>query len=467
MAIDLSPSAVLDPDALAAFRAAFRGALVGPDDPAYDAARRVHNGRIDRRPALVARAANVADVIRAVRFGRSHGLRLAVRGGGHHGAGFGTTDGGLVIDLGALDGIRVDPAGRTARIEGGARLGDVDHATHPFGLATPAGIISTTGIGGLALGGGVGHLTRKLGLTVDSILEVDVVLADGSFVTASEQRHPDLFWAIRGGGGNFGVVTSFLVRLHAVGTVFAGPTLYDLDQAAEVMAWYRDFIGQAPEDLGGFFALLTVPPIAPFPEHLHLRKMAAIVWCYAGDQDRAEAVFEPVRAFGPPAFDGVHSVPLPALQRAFDGLYPPGVRLAWRGAFVQDITDEAIAEHVRFGPTLPSIPSTMHLYPIDGAAHRVASGDTAFGHRTARWAMTIVGAGSEPADDAPIRAWTDAYWGAVRPHVASGGYVNFFENEGHDRVRAAYGSNYPRLTRIKAHYDPDNTFSLNQNIVPA
>jgi len=467
MSTQLSTAPPIDRAALDALRASFRGRLIAPGDAAYEEARHVHNGRVDRQPAVVARAADVPDVARAIGFAREQGLRLAVRGGGHHGAGYGTVDGGIVLDLGDLRQVQVDPAARTARVGGGALLADVDRATHEFGLATPAGVISTTGVGGLALGGGVGHLSRKLGLTVDNLLEAEVVLASGDVVTASERSDPDLFWAIRGGGGNFGVVTSFLFRLHPVSTVYAGPTLYDLDDAPRVLAWYREFIGHAPDELGGFFAFITVPPAPPFPEHLHLRRMAAIVWCYAGDAERADAVLAPVKAFGPPALYGVQPLPFPAFQGAFDALYPKGVRIAWRGAFVPSITDAAIEQHMRFAPQLPSVPSTMHLYPIDGAVAQVRSSDTAFSHRDGGWAMTIVGVGAEPSDDAAVRDWTTGYWEALRPHVSAGGYVNFFEDEGQARVRAAYGANYDRLARIKAHYDPDNLFNLNQNIRPA
>jgi FAD/FMN-containing dehydrogenase len=467
MALAPSQRQAVDESAFDALRASLHGDVVRPGDPDYDDARRVHNGRFDRHPIAIARVADVPDVVLAVTFASDHGLRLAVRGGGHHGAGYGTVDDGFVLDLSRMRGVRVDPVARTARVEGGATLSDVDHATHHFGLAVPGGVISTTGVAGLALGGGIGHLTRKLGLTIDNLIEADVVLASGEFVTASATSHPDLFWALRGGGGNFGVVTSFEFRLHEVGTIVGGPMLYELEDAPRVMAWYRDFIGHAPEDLGGFFAFLTVPPGPPFPEALHMKKMAGIVWCWAGDPARADEVFAPIREAFPPALDGVQPMPFPALQSAFDALYPRGARLTWRGAFVTSIPEAAIEQHVRLAPTLPSVPSTMHLYPIDGAAHRVGAGDTAFSHRDARWAMTIVGVGAEPADDAPIRAWADRYWDAVKPYVSSGAYVNFIEDEGQDRLRASYRGNLERLARVKAHYDPDNVFSLNQNIRPA
>ncbi|HEX5465328.1 MAG TPA: FAD-binding oxidoreductase [Candidatus Limnocylindrales bacterium] len=453
--------------ALASLRPQFRGDLIQPGDAAYEAARQVHNAATDRHPALIAQATDTADVMAAVRFGREQGLTIAVRGGGHHGAGFGTVDDGLVIDLGAMRGVRVDPAAKTARVEGGARLSDVDHATHAFGLALAAGVISTTGVAGLTLGAGVGHLTRHFGLTIDNLLEADIVLASGELVRASAEENADLFWALRGGGGNFGVVTSFLFRLHPVSTVMFGPTLYELDKAPEVLRWYREFMAQAPDDLSGFFAFLVVPPVPPFPEALHLRKMCGIVWCYSGPQEKAEAVLAPVRSFGPPALDGIGPAPFPAVQTAFDGLYPAGQYMSWRSDMLDDIPDAAIEQHLRFAPDLPSVPSTVHFYPIDGAAHRVGTPDTAFSYRDARWAMTIVGVGRERSDLPALRAWTKTYWEAVHPYGMGGGYVNFFGDEGQDRVRQTYRDNYDRLTRIKAHYDPDNLFHLNQNIRPA
>ena len=447
-------------------RAAFRGALIGPDDPDYDAARRVYNGAIDRRPALVAQPVDAGDVIAAVAFGRENGLPIAVRGGGHHGAGFGTCDDGLVIDLGRLRGIRVDPAARTVRVEPGCVLADVDHATHPFGLALPTGIAGTTGIAGLTLGGGIGHLTRAYGLTIDNLIEADVVLASGELVTTDAQRHPDLFWAIRGGGGNFGIVTSFLFRVHAVSTIVGGPVFWDLDLAGDVLRWYRDFIREAPPELNGWFAFVTIPPVPVFPEHLHGRKMAAVVWCWCGPLDEADATFAPVKAFGPPELYGVQEMPLPALQAMFDPLYPAGLQWQWRADFLTSITDEAIAEHLRFGARLPTGHSTMHLYPTTGAVQEVGRNDTAFSYRDANWAMVIAGVDPDPANAAALRDWTTEYWKAIHPHSAGGAYVNMYMEEGQERVRRSYRDNYERLVRVKRQYDPDNVFRINQNIRP-
>src|SRR5438034_5971904 len=297
-----------------------RGELLRPSDAGYEQAIRVYNGMIEKRPALIAHCVDVADVIAAVNFAREHELTLAVRGGGHSGPGLGTCDDGLVIDLSDMKGIRVDPSARTARVEGGCTCGEVDHATHPFGLATPSGFISTTGVGGLTLGGGIGYLARALGLTIDNLLSVDMVLADGSFVSASADEHADLFWAVRGGGGNFGVVTSFLFQLHPISTVYGGPMLWPLEQAAEVMKFWRDFILHAPEEINGWFGFVTVPPALPFPEQVHLQKMCAIVWCYSGALEQADALFQPIRASVPPTVDFAGPIPWPVLESLFDAL---------------------------------------------------------------------------------------------------------------------------------------------------
>nr|MBA2713689.1 FAD-binding oxidoreductase [Rubrobacteraceae bacterium] len=343
---------------------------------------------------------------------------------------------------------------------------DVDHATHAFGLATPSGIISTTGVGGLTLGGGLGHLTRKCGLTIDNLVEADVVLADGSFVKASEEENEDLFWAIRGGGGNFGVVTSFLFRLHPISTVIGGPPLWPLEQAPEIMRWYRDFIAEAPEDLNGFFAFLTVPPGAPFPEHLHMKKMCGIVWCYTGPKEKADEVFAPVHEVGTPALHGVGEMPYPALQSAFDGLYTPGLQWYWKADFVNELSDEAIEEHMKHAEA-PTMHSTMHLYPINGAAHRVGKNDTAWSYREATWGMVIAGVDPDPANKERITDWARNYWEAIHPHSAGGAYVNMMMNEGQGRVRDSYRDNYDRLAAAKRKYDPTNLFRVNQNIKPS
>ncbi|MEX2540317.1 MAG: FAD-binding oxidoreductase [Trueperaceae bacterium] len=448
--------------------ASLRGVLIRPGDREYDEARKVYNGMIDRRPALIARCADVADVVSCVGFARQNELAVSILGGGHNAGGLGVCDDGLMVDLSRLKGIRVDPEARTVRAEPGCTWGDVDHAAHAFGLATPSGIISSTGVAGLTLGGGMGHLTRRFGLTVDNLLEADVVLADGRLVTASATQHEDLFWGLRGGGGNFGVVTSFLFRLHPVATIVGGPTLWELDQAEEVMSWYREFILNAPEELNGFFAFLTVPPAPPFPAELHMKKMCGVVWCYTGPEERADEVFEPIRQFGPPALHGVHPMPFPALQSAFDGLYPPGLQWYWKADFVTELSDEAIRLHVQHGKQLPTMHSTMHLYPIDGAAHRVGMNDTAFSYRDANWSAVMVGVDPDPANADLISEWSKGYWEALHPYSAPGAYVNFMmDDEGQARVEAAYRDNYPRLVEVKDRYDPHNLFHLNQNIRPS
>ena len=450
---------------LQAFRAQMRGTLIEPGEPGYEAARRVYNAMIDKRPRLIAQCANVADVIAAVRFARENDLLVAVRGGAHNGGGLGVCDDGLVIDLGRLRGVRVDPVARTVRAEGGCTWGDVDHATHAFGLATPAGIISTTGVGGLTLGGGIGYLSRRFGLTIDNLLSVDMVLADGSFTTASARNNDDLFWAVRGGGGNFGIVTSFEFRLYPLSHVVAGPTLWPLERATEVLHWYREFLPSAAPELNGFFAFLTVPPAAPFPDALHTKKMCGIVWCYAGDVARAEATFASVRALQP-TFEHVGPVPYPMLQRAFDGLYPPGLQWYWRADFVNELSDNAVDLHVQHGSQLPTLHSSMHLYPIDGAVHRVGRAETPFSYRDARWAEVIIGVDPDPAQNQRIRSWCKRYWEALHPYSAGGAYVNFMMDEGQERVRASYRDNYARLAAIKSKVDRGNFFRVNQNIQP-
>ena len=447
-------------------KANLRGGGIEPEDKGYNDASRVYNAMIHKKPRFIARCADVADVIRCVNFSREHDLLLAIRSGGHNAGGLGICDDGLVIDLALIKYTRVDPAARTVTAGGGCTWGDIDHATHVFGLATPSGIISTTGVGGLTLGGGIGHLTRKCGLTIDNLLSADVVLAGGKFVKASADENPDLFWAIRGGGGNFGVVTSFTFKLHPIDTIYGGPMFYELSETADVMKWYRDLIPSAPDDLNGFFAFLTVPPGPPFPEHLHMKKMCGIIWAYTGTLTKAEETFKPIRAFKKPALDFVGPLPQPALQSMFDSIYPPGLQWYWRADFVNELSDDAITQHIRFGNALPSMHSTMHLYPINGAASRVGKQDTAWNYRDATWAQVMVGVDPDPANNEKIIAWSKSYYDALHPYSAGGAYVNFMMDEGEERVKATYGDNYERLVAIKNKYDPDNLFRVNQNIKP-
>jgi FAD/FMN-containing dehydrogenase len=445
----------------------FNGELTGPEDAGYAEARKVYNAMIDRRPALIARPADAEGVAKVVGFARDHSLDLAVRGGGHNGAGLGTCDDGVVIDLASLREVRVDPQARTVRVGGGATWGEVDGATGEHGLATPSGIISTTGVGGLTLGGGLGHLTRKCGLAIDNLLEAEMVLANGERVRVSGDEHPDLYWAIRGGGGNFGVVTSFVFRLHEVGTIVGGPTFWPVEAAAEVLSAYREFIPNATRELGGFFAFHTVPPAPPFPEEIHMRKVCGVVWCYSGGEaDAAKAMAPLLDATPEPLMHGVQAMPHAALQGAFDGLYPPGDQWYWRADFVNEIPDEAVEIHAKFGAEMPTLQSLMHMYPIDGAAHDVGSSDTAWSYRDANYGSVFAGVDPDPGKADAIRQWTIDYFEALHPYSAGGAYVNMMMDEGQERVRASYRDNYDRLARIKATYDPDNLFHINQNIEP-
>ncbi|MDB5542054.1 MAG: FAD/FMN-dependent dehydrogenase [Devosia sp.] len=448
------------------FAADLRGTVIRATDTAYDGARKLYNGMIDRRPTLIAQCADAGDVITAVNFGREHSLPIAIRGGGHNGPGFASVDDGLVIDLSLMKGVRVDPKNRTVRVGPGCTTGDVDHATHAFGQAVPFGIISTTGVGGLTLSGGHGYLSRQYGLAIDNLIEADVVLADGSFMTASETENTDLMWALRGGGGNFGVVTSFLFRTHPAKTLYGGPIIFDLSDAGEVMRWYRDFQAGAPEDFYIWLGLQSVPPGAPFPEEHWGKKMCVLLTAHNGDN--AEAAVNAVRAALPtPIIDWAGPIAYPVLQSMFDALYPTGLQWYWKGDFVQTLPDAAIEAHLEHVASAPSPISAMHLYPIDGAVHNRASGDTAWNYRDARWSMVIVGVDSDPARAGALKQWANDYWTAVHPYDLSGAYPNFMMDEGDARVRATYGDNYPRLADLKAKYDPKNLFHINQNIQPS
>jgi FAD/FMN-containing dehydrogenase len=450
--------------------AALRGDLITPGDARYDEARAVYNAMIDKRPAAIVRCRDATDVIACVRFGRQHDLEIAVRGGGHNAGGLGVWDDALVIDLSLLRSVTVDPENHQVRVDGGCTWGDVDHATVGFGMATPSGFLASTGVGGLTLGGGIGYLSRRFGLTVDNLLAADVVLADGTFVTASENSHSDLLWALRGGGGNFGVVTSFTFHCHDIGedgTIIGGPVLYDLADTAEVMRWYRELLPSLPEELSGWIGLITIPPAPPFPEELWGRKACGIVWCYTGSHARADEVLEPIKNYGSPLLVGLQEMPFTVLQSAFDGLYPAGLQWYWRADFFNEISDAAIDVHCKYGEQLPTGHSTMHLYPIDGATSRVPDDATAFAYRDGGWAGVIVGVDPDPANAGVITQWARDYWQELHPTSAGGAYVNFLMDEGQDRVKASYGGNYDRLTQVKDRYDPDNTFHINQNIQPA
>jgi len=454
----------LDNSVIEEFKNQMRGEVILPSDTNYHDSRKVYNGMIDKSPGIIAKCVDDMDVINAVNFGRNNNLLVSVRGGGHNAGGLGICDDGLVIDLSNIRYTHVDPKLKTIRVGGGSQWGDVDHAGHAYGLAVPAGIISTTGVGGLALGGGLGYLTPKYGLTIDNIISVDMVLADGSTVTASADENQDLYWAIRGGGGNFGIVTSFLFQAHPVHTIYGGPTFWDVEKTEDILKWYREFILKAPEDLYGFFALLTVPG-DPFPEPLHGKKMCGVIWNYTGPQEKADEVFKPVMEMNPD-FVGVGPMPLPTLNSMFDIFYPKGFQWYWRADFIDEIPDEAVLKHAEYGKALPTPHSTMHLYPINGKAHKVSETDTPWAYRKANWSQVIVGVDPDPANNEKITKWTKDYYNAIHPYSSGGAYINFMMEEGQDRVKASYKHNYDRLVQIKRKYDPDNFFSVNQNINP-
>ncbi len=456
-------------DAIAELKQGLHGSIVARSDADYDASRALYNGMIDKRPLIIAKCADVADVMKAVNFGRDNGLRIAIRCGGHNGPGLGSVDDGLVIDLAAMKGVRVDPAARTARVGAGCTQGDVDHATHAFGLAVPAGIISTTGIAGLTLSGGHGYLSRKYGLAIDNLLEADVVLADGSFVTASKDQNADLFWALRGGGGNFGVVTSFLFQLHPVTNVFAGPIAFDQKHASTIMKRYREFLPGAPEDLCVFLGLKTVLSCDPFPKEHWGRRMCLLMCCFNGSEADGKKALEPLlKGLPEPWFNWMSMMPYPGVQSMFDGLYPKGMQWYWRGDFVKTLSDAAIEAHLAQAAKTPSELSLMHLYPIDGAIHRVGKGDTAWNCRDATWSMVIAGIDPDAGKAGAVTQWTKAYWDAVHPFDLGGAYPNFMmDDEGEARLKASYGDNFERLAAVKKKFDSANLFRVNQNIKPA
>ena len=443
-----------------------RGQVIAPQDDAYEEARGVYNAMIDRRPAVVVRAANVGDVMAAVNFAREAGIDLAVRGGGHSVPGFGTCDDGVVIDLSGMRGVRVDPGARTARAEGGATWGDFNSATHAFGLATTGGIISTTGVGGLTLGGGIGYLTRGHGLSLDNLISADVVTADGRFLIASERENQDLFWAIRGGGGNFGVLTALEFRLHPVTDIYGGPMFFELSATGDLLRWYREFIADAPREFGGFPAFQIAPPLPFIPEDRHGDTFIAFVACWAGPIEQGEAMLKSLHDVAPVVAEHVGPMPYPALNGAFDALVPPGLQHYWKANFVTELNDDIIDAHMQHGPEVPVVNSTVHIYPINGACHDVATDATAFAYRNANFATVIAGMWPDPAqNDANIK-WVRDYYDATAPHSEAGGYINFMAGDDQERIKANYGANYERLVQVKRTYDPGNLFHMNQNIAP-
>jgi FAD/FMN-containing dehydrogenase len=443
-----------------------RGEIITGEDLGYEEARKVHNAMIDRRPRVIVRCAGADDVVAAVNLARENELDLAVRGGSHSVPGFGTADDAVVIDLSGMQAVEVDPETSTARAQGGATWGVFNDATHAHGLATTGGIISTTGIGGLTLGGGIGYLSRGFGLSCDNLSSVEVVTADGAVLTASERANEDLFWALRGGGGNFGVVTSFEYRLHPVREIYGGPILYELDDAASVLRFYRDFIRDAPEEFGGFPAWQIAPPLPFIPEDRHGEPFLIFVTCWAGPIEEGEAALAPLHEVAPVVAEHVGPMPYPALNSAFDDLVPAGLQHYWKANFVKELTDEAIDAHLEHGPKLPAVNSTVHIYPINGACHRVAPDATAFAYRDATFATVIAGMWPDPAQNEDNIAWVRGFYEATAPHSEEGGYINFMAGDDQDRIRVNYRGNYDRLADVKRKYDPDNLFHLNQNIRP-
>jgi UDP-N-acetylenolpyruvoylglucosamine reductase len=450
--------------ALEPLHAAVRGDVIEPGDPAYDQARRVYNAAHDRHPAVVVRPVDAADVIAAVHFARDHALPLAVRGGSHAVAGHGTCDGGLVVDLSRMRAVRVDPVTRTARAEGGCTWGDFDHATHAFGLATTGGVVSTTGIAGLTLGGGMGHLARRYGLSCDNLVSADVVTAEGALVTCDAAHHPDLFWALRGGGGNFGVVTSFQYRLHPVDVVLGGPTLYPLD--GDVARRWRDMIADAPEEFNSLFAVILGPQVPFLPERWHGRPVCGVVTCFSGPPEEDDTIRGRLAELGPVVGQFLDRIPYPVINTLFDEDLPPGLHHYWKGNFSRDLNDGAIDVHMTYGETIPSMESDTVLFPIDGACHRVGAQDTAFAYRDAAFSHAFGASYPDPADTEHNVAWTRAYDRALRPHTEEAGYINFMDTDDQDRVRANYRQNYDRLRTVKRRYDPENLFRINHNIAP-
>ena len=449
-----------------ALRDSVTGPVTTPDDPEYDEARQVYNFMIDRRPAAVVSCTTTDDVAAAVRHAHETGTELAVRGGSHSVPGFGTADDALVVDLSGLSTVSVDDQGRTARVGGGATWGQFNEATGAVGQATTGGIISTTGVGGLTLGGGIGYLARAYGLSCDNLLSAQVVTADGATLTASVDEHPDLFWALRGGGGNFGVVTEFTFQLHPVDQIYGGPMFFELSDGPALLAYFNEFIEDAPREYGGFPAFQIAPPLPFVPESRVGEPFLALISCWTGSAPDGEQVLQRFRDVAAPVAEHVGPMPYPALNSAFDGLVPRGLQHYWKAAYAADLSTEMIRAHMEHGPKVPVVNSTVHLYPINGACHDVAADATAFGHRDAKYAVVIAGMWPDAADNDANTQWVRDYYAAIEPHCQPGGYVNFASADDQSKVAANYGANYPRLREVKREYDPDNLFHLNQNIQP-
>src|SRR6478609_9283237 len=448
---------VVSHDRIERFQAAFRGEVIQPGDSGYETARKIWNASIDKRPGVIARCSGVADVVAAVNFARENELRIAVRGGGHNVSGKALCDDGIVIDLSGMKGIHVDAENHTARVEGGATLGDVDRETHVFGLAVPAGIISKTGIAGLTLGGGVGWLVRKYGLTCDNVISFEIVTADGAVRRVSADEHPDLFWALRGGGGNFGVVTSFEFKLHPVSTVLGGMVVYPRERATELLKFFRDFTADAPDELGTYFGLINTPDGTP---------VTAFLTCYNGDLATGEKVLAPMRRAGSPLMDVIAPIPFPQMQTLLDAAVPDGSQNYWKSAFLKDLNDDAIDTIVEHANQATSPMTAVLIEQYGGAASRISPDATAFSQRQAQYDLGILAQWADRSDSDRHVAWARAFASAMTPHSAGGYLLNFLGEEGADTIRAAFGANYDRLVEVKTKYDPSNFFRVNQNVEP-
>ena len=466
--VTTSKGAALDEAAVQEFKANLRSELIRPEDSGYDAARKVWNGMIDKHPSLIVRCTGVADVISAVNFARTNKLLVAVRGGGHNVAGNAVCDGGIVIDLSRMKGMRVDPAARTARAQAGLTWGEFDHETQAFGLATTGGLISTTGIAGFTLGGGIGWLMRKHGLTCDNLLAADIVTADGKFLTVNKNENADLFWGIRGGGGNFGIATSFEYQLHPVSQVIGGLVLHPAEKAREVLRFYREYLAKVPDELTSMAAFLTAPPAPFIPEYLHGAAVIGIVVCYSGNIEEGEKVVQPLREFGPPLVDLLGPMPYAVLQSMLNAGYPPGLQNYWKAAYLKSISDSAIDTIVDHAARMQSPLSGVHIQHMLGAVNRVGADETSFGNRDSAFVLNILGLWSDPKESEVHTRWARELFASMEPFSTGGVYVNFLGNEGEKRVMAAYGpAKYERLVALKNKYDPTNFFSLNQNIKPS
>ncbi len=448
----------------------FRGPLITPDDPAYDEARSTWNGLVDRRPALIARCLGNSDIVAALAFARERGLPVAVRGGGHSVAGYGVCDDGVVIDLSAMRGVRVDAAARTARVQGGALLADLDRETQLFGLATPSGNVSATGVAGLTLSGGLGHVRRRYGMGVDNLLSADVVTADGQVLRASADENEGLFWAIRGGGGNFGVVSSLEFRLHELGPLVSlAMVMYPLETGGEVLRFWRDFTGSAPDEVTSDVIVWKVPPAPMFPEAIHGRPIIAVVAVHCGDTTEGEKALAPLRGIGTPLFDMSGPIPWVALQSAFDDAFPKGLRYYWKSLYLEDLGDATIDAFLGRAADRPSDMTFIPIRHLGGAIARVPDAETAVANRRAPYLLSLDDAWADPRDDERNIAWVRSFWSAMQAHSRGGVYLNFAGSgeEGPAMAKAGHGPNYDRLAALKTAYDPDNVFRFNNNVPPA